>query len=105
MHCTWSCLKTIVFPLNSTKKSPAVQYFFRACDIWLQTALASKSYVSHGESMSVQIFVLMKIELSQACAIARLTIRVSVKCLFLALSAVIQPGQKATWGRVKRTYM
>ena len=63
MHCTWSCLKTIVFPLNSTKKSPTVQYFVRACDIWQQTALASKSYVSHGKSMSVQGFVLMKIEL------------------------------------------
>ena len=63
MHCTWPCLKTIVFPLNSTKNSPTVQYFFRACDIWQQTALASKLYVSHGKSMSVQVFVLMKIEL------------------------------------------
>ena len=97
--------KSNCFSTELNKEEPAVQYFFRACDIWQQTALASKSYVSHGESMSVQIFVLMKIELSQACAIARLTIRVSVKCLFLALSAVIQPGQKATWGRVKRTYM
>ena len=28
-----------------------VQYFFRACDIWLQTTFASKSYVRHGRSL------------------------------------------------------
>ena len=55
--------KQFVFPLNSTKKSPTVQCFFRACDIWQQTALTSKLYVSQGKFISVQIFVLMKIEL------------------------------------------
>ena len=35
-----------IIRLNST-----VQYFFRARDIWLQTAFASKSYVRHGRSL------------------------------------------------------
>ena len=55
--------KSNCFSTELNKEEPAVQYFFRACDIWQQTALASKSYVSHGKSMSVQGFVLMKIEL------------------------------------------
>ena len=54
-----------VIPLNSTEKSPTLQLFFRACDIWLQTAFASKLYVIHGKSFSHirTIFVLMKIEM------------------------------------------
>ena len=47
MHCTWPCLKTIVFPLNSTKNSPTVQYFFRACDIWQQFKVVREPWEVH----------------------------------------------------------